>query len=120
MNNKNRNKGINFKAKENLRKNAELRQKNTKFIKLQPNEKGVLQFDPEKMTPTVAEYNGTKTQRYQYTVTEPNSESNQEKYLTEGKQTSEEIDSHLTEGHTLLKIQRFGLGKDTRYHVIPA
>jgi hypothetical protein len=52
------------KAKENLRKNAELRQKNSNFIKLQPGEKTVLQFHPEKMTPTVAEYNGTKTQRY--------------------------------------------------------
>jgi hypothetical protein len=110
---------LSAKAKENLRKNAELRQKNSKFIKLQPSEKKLLQFDPEKMTPTVAEYNGTKTQRYQYTVTEPNSGSNHEKYLTVGKQTSEEIDSHLSEGHTLLKIQRFGLGKDTRYHVIP-
>jgi hypothetical protein len=108
------------KAKENLRKNAELRQKNSKYIKLQPGEKKVLQFDPEKMTPTVAEYNGTKTQRYQYTVTEPNSGSSQEKYLTVGKQTSEEIDSHLSKGYRLLKIQRFGLGKDKRYYVIPA
>ena len=55
---------------------------------------------------------------YRYTVTEPNSED-QEKYLEVGKQTSEEIDSHLSEGHMELKLQRFGLGKDTRYHVIP-
>ena len=47
-----------------------------------------------------------------------NNES-QEKYLEVGKQTSEEIDSHLSEGHMQLKLQRFGLGKDTRYHVIP-
>ena len=103
--------GLSPKAKENLRRNAELRQKNSKYIKLQPSEKTVLQFDPEKITPTVAEYNGTKTQRYQYTVIEPNSGSNQEKYFTVSKRTSEEIDSHLSEGHTLLKIQRFGLGK---------
>ena len=67
-----------------------------------------------------AEFNGKKSQRYQYTVTDPNSGSNQKKYLTVGKQTSEDIDSNLSEGHTLVKIQRFGLGKDTRYHVIPA
>ena len=108
------------KAKENLRKNAELRQKNSKFIKLQPGEKTVLEFNPEKIEQTEAEFNGRKTQRYQYTVTEPNSDSNQERYLTVGKRTSEDIDSHLSEGHTLLKIQRFGLGKDTRYHVTPA
>src|ERR671921_2213353 len=108
------------KAKENLRKNAELIQKNSKYIKLQPGEKTVLQFNPEKTEQTEAEFNGKKSQRYQYTVTEPNSGSNQEKYLTVGKRTSEDIDSHLSEGHTLLKIQRFGLGKDTRYHIISA
>ena len=67
-----------------------------------------------------AEFNGRKTQRYQYTVSEPNSGSNHEKYLTVGKRTSKEIDSYLSEGHILLKIQRFGLGKDTCYHVTPA
>jgi hypothetical protein len=109
------------KAKENLQRNAQLRQKDSKFIKLQPGEKRILQFDPEKIEQIEAEFNGRKTQRYQYTVTEPNSSSNQEeKYLTVGKRTSEEIDSYLMEGHSLLKIQRFGLGKDTRYHVIPA
>src|SRR5919108_4083308 len=107
------------KAKENLQKIAELRQKSSKFIKLQPNEKGVLQFNAEKIEQTEAEFNGRKTQRYKYAVTEPNSGSNQEKYLTVGKRTSADIDSHLSEGHTLLKIQRFGLGKDTRYHVMP-
>jgi hypothetical protein len=107
------------KAIENLQKNAELRQKDNKFIKLQPSEKRVLQFNPEKIEQVEAEFNGKKTMRYRYTVTEPDNKS-QEKYLEVGKQTSEEIDSHLSEGHMLLKIQRFGLGKDTRYHVIPA
>jgi hypothetical protein len=103
-----------------LQRNAESRQKDSKFIKLQPSEKTVLQFYPEKIEQTEAEFNGHKTQRYQYTVTEPNSDNNKEKYLTVGKRTSEEIDSYLLDGHNLLKIQRFGLGKDTRYHVIPA
>jgi hypothetical protein len=108
------------KAKENLQRNAELRQKDSKFIKLQPGEKRVLQFNPEKIEQTEAEFNGRKTPRYQYAVRDPNSGTNQEKYLTVGKRTSEEVDSYLMEGHNLLKIQRFGLGKDTRYHVIPA
>ena len=106
------------KTKENLQKNAELRQKDNKFIKLQPGEKRVLLFNPEKIQQVEAEFSGRKTMRYRYTVTEPNSED-QEKYLEVGKQTSEEIDSHLSEGHMQLKLQRFGLGKDTRYHVIP-
>jgi hypothetical protein len=109
------NQALSPKAKENLQKNAELRQKDNKFIKLQPSEKRVLQFNAEKIEQTEAEFNGRKTQRYRYTVTEPNNGS-QEKYLEVGKRTSEDIDSNLSEGHTLLKIQRFGLGKDTRYH----
>jgi hypothetical protein len=54
-----------------------------------------------------------------YTVIEPNN-GNQEKVLEVGKRTSQEIDSHLGGGRTLLIVQRFGLGLDTRYHIIPA
>ena len=50
--------------------------KNSKYIKLQPSEKTVLQFNPEKIEQTDVEFNGTKTQRYQYIVTERNSGSN--------------------------------------------
>jgi hypothetical protein len=107
------------KAKENLQRNAELRQKDNKFVKLQPSEKKVYQFNPEKIEQVEAEFNGKKSQRYRYAVIDPNNGS-QEKYLEVGKRTSEDIDSTLSEGYTLLKIQRFGLGKDTRYHVSPA
>jgi hypothetical protein len=108
------------KAKENLQRNAELRQKDNKFVKIEPSEKKILQFNPEKIEQVEAEFNGKKSQRYRYTVTDPNDSSNQEKYLEVGKRTSEDIDAYLSEGKTLLKIQRFGLGKDTRYHVTPA
>jgi hypothetical protein len=108
------------KAKENLRKNAELRRKDSKFIRLQPGKKRIFQFDAEKIEQKEDEFNGKKTQRFYYIVTEPNSGIDQERYLPVGKQTSESIDSYLAEGHSLLKIQRFGLGKDTRYHVTPA
>jgi hypothetical protein len=101
-------KELSEKAKENLRKNAESRSKDSKFIKAQAGEKMVLNFDAEKMDRVPAEFNGRKTIRYRYTVTEPNNGS-QEKYLEVGKRISEDIDSYLSEGHTLLKIQRFGL-----------
>ena len=102
-----------------MKRNAELREKDNKFIKLEPSEKLALEFNPEKIQPVEAEFNGKKTQRYRYTVTDPNG-NKQEKWLEVGKRTSEDIDGYLREGHTLLKIQRFGLGKDTRYHVTPA
>ena len=114
------NQALSPKAKENLQRNAELREKDNKFIKLQPSEKKVYQFNPEKIEQVEAEFNGKKSQRYRYTVTDPGNDSNQEKYLEVGKRTSEDIDAYLSEGKTLLKIQRFGLGKDTRYHVTPA
>jgi hypothetical protein len=108
---------LSSKAKDNLQRNAESRQKDNKFIKLQPSEKKVYRFNPEKIEQVQAEFNGKKSIRYRYTVIDSSDSSNQEKYLEVGKRTSEDIDAYLSEGKTLLKIQRFGLGKDTRYHV---
>ena len=110
------------KAKENLQRNAELRQRDNKFIKLQSGDKKILQFFPEKIEQVQSEFNGKKSMRFRYTVIEEegNNGINQERYLEVGKRTSEEIDSFLIEGTTKLKIQRFGSGMDTRYHVIPA
>jgi hypothetical protein len=110
---------LSTKAKENLQRNAEVRQRDNKFIKLQSGEKKILQFFPEKIEQVEAEFNGKKTMRFRYTVIEEGS-SNQEKSLEVGKKTSEEIDSFLMETTTKLKVQRFGSGIDTRYHVIPA
>ena len=105
------------KAKENLRKNAESRHSDGRFMKLQPGEKKNLQINPEGIRQTIAEFNGIKTKRYEYPAIDLASGNNQEKYLTVGKRTSEDIDSFLLEGQTKLKIQRLGLGKDTRYHI---
>ena len=80
----------------------------------------MLEFNAEKIEPVEAEFNGKKSQRYRYTVTDPNNGNKQDKYLEVGKRTSEDIDQYLIEGQTSLKIQRLGLGKDTRYHVTPA
>jgi hypothetical protein len=109
---------LSTKARENLQRNAEVRQRDNKFIKLQPGEKKILQFFPEKIEQVEAEFNGKKSMRFRYTVIEEG--TTQEKYLEVGKRTSEEIDSFLLEGTTKLKVQRFGSGVDTRYHVIPA
>ena len=75
-------------------------------------------FDAEKVEPVEMEFDGKNVQRFQYTVKDPN--TGQEKYWTVSKRTSAQIDAFLGEGHNLLKIQRFGLGKDTRYHIIPS
>jgi hypothetical protein len=103
------------KAMENLRRNAESRQNESKFVKLQPGEKKNVLINPDGIRQTIAEFNGTKTKRYEYPVIDLGSGSNQEKYLTVGKRTSEDIDAFLLEGQNRLKIQRLGLGKDTHY-----
>jgi hypothetical protein len=77
-----------------------------------------LQFNPEKIEQVEAEFNGKKSMRFRYTVMEEG--SNQEKYLEVGKRTSEDIDSFLMEGASKLKVQRFGSGTDTRYHILAA
>jgi hypothetical protein len=56
--------------------------------------------------------------RFRYTVMEDG--SGDEKYLEVGKRTSEDIDTFLLEGANKLKVQRFGSGTDTRYHIIAA
>jgi hypothetical protein len=111
-------KKLSEKAKENLRRNEELRRNSSKFQSVQPGEKFVGMFNPEKMEPVEQEFDGKKVQRFQYTIQDPN--TGLEKYWIVSKRTSEQIDAFLMEGHNLLKIQRLGSGNDTRYNIFPA
>ena len=72
-----------------------------------------------KIQPVEKEFDGRKVQRFQYIIQDPNNPEN-EKYWTVSKRTSEQIDAYLSEGHSLLKIQRIGAGKETRYNIMPA
>ena len=96
---------------------AEWRREGSKFLTLQPGEFCKL-FDREKMIPVEKVFDGKLVQRIQYVVTDPN--TGQEKYWEVGKRTSEQINEFLNKGHNLLKVQRFGSGKDTRYNIFPA
>src|SRR5215207_9380580 len=75
--------GLSPKAKEVLQRNAELRQRYSKFIKIGSGEKKVLQFNPEKIEQVEAEFNGKKSMRFRYTVIEEGTD--QEKYVIEYK-----------------------------------
>ena len=115
----NRQSELSERARQNLQRNADLRNSGiNKYFNPLPGDKAALLFDAEKVEPVEMEFDGKKVQRFQYTVKDPN--TGQEKYWTVSKRTSEQIDAFLSEGHNLLKIQRFGLGKDTRYHIIPS
>jgi hypothetical protein len=110
---------LSIKAKENLQRIAESRKKDSQFIKLEPGEKTTLHFDPEKIEPVDVEFEGKKSIRYQYTVTDPN-ETDKSKYFTVSKRNSALIDTYLAEGQSILKIHRIGAGKDTQYAITPA
>jgi hypothetical protein len=104
-------------AKAIIQENIEARQQSSKFVKMQPGEKKVFQFVPEKTEQVVADFNGKKALRFRYTVIEE--DGDQEKYFEVSKRTSEDIDTFLMEGHTRLKISRSGSGVDTRYLIVP-
>jgi hypothetical protein len=108
------------KAKEIIQRNIEARQQSSKFVKLQPGEKKVFSFVPEKTEQVEeAEFNGKKSLRFRYTVIEDGGCGDQEKYFEVSKRPSEDIDALLLEGHTRLRISRSGLGVDTRYLPVP-
>src|SRR5205807_5373798 len=88
-------KELSQKALENLRKNEELRRKASEFLSLQPGEKFLGLFDPEKFEPVIQEFDGKKVQRFQYMIKDPN--TGQEKFWRISKRVSEQIDAFLIE-----------------------
>ena len=108
------------KTKENLRRNEESRNQQSKYVKLQSGEKMVLHFDIERIEPVEMEFDGKKTIRYQYNVIDPNRPDQTEKYITFSKRNSAQVDTLLSEGQTILKVHRIGAGKDTQYMFTPA
>ena len=109
---------LSAEAKAVIQRNIEARQQSSKFVKLLPGEKKVLQFVPEKIEQTEAEFNGKKSLHFRYTVIEEGSD--QEKYFEVSKMASADIDTLLLKGYTKLEIMRSGSGRDTRYIPIPA
>lgn len=51
-------------------------------------------------------YNGQAIKKIRFIVTEPNADSNSEKYFDVGKRSARLIIAKLKEGHTLLKLER--------------
>ena len=93
------NQELSEKAKTNLQRNAELREKDNIYFSPQPGEKSIWIFDAEKVEPMEKEFEGKKVQRFQYTIKDPN--TGKEKYWTAFKRASEQIDASLSEGHCI-------------------
>lgn len=118
------NHGLSDKARENLRRNTELRTtrrtKGNTLLILRDGEEVIRIFNPEQIEPQEIDYdgNGEKTQKFDYTVTDPN--TGKTEVFRASLRTSGDIDALLSEGHLLLKIRREGSGKyDTRYYITP-
>jgi hypothetical protein len=79
-----------------------------------------LHFNQERMGPVEVEFDGKKSIRYQYNVTDPNDPEQSEKFFTVSKRNSVQIDTYLAEGQSILKVDRIGAGKDTQYVIRPA
>jgi hypothetical protein len=76
----------------------------------------ILRFLTEKKIEEVEKtYNGQMIKKIRFIVTDPNEENKSEKYFDVGKRSARLIISKLKEGHTLLKIERIGSGKETLY-----
>ena len=56
------------KARQNLQRNTELRNKDSKLFNPQPGEKSMWIFDAEKIQPVEKEFDGKKVQRFQYII----------------------------------------------------
>ena len=100
-------------AKQNLDSNTELWKAESKYIRLEPGETVVLQFNPEK----IKHVEGQFGIRISYAVIDPNYSDKGEKKFETGKLTSKQIDSLLRQGKTTLQITRSGEGKETSYTV---
>ena len=118
------NKDLSDKAQENLRRNADLRTKRKmmmpdNLLVLRDGEEAIRIFNPEQIDQQEIDYdgNGEKVQKFDYTVTDPNTGKIQ--IFRASPKTSRDFDSLLTEGHRLLKIIRKGSGLKTRYHITP-
>ena len=65
------NQELSEKARTNLQRNAELREKDNIYFNPQPGEKSIWIFDAEKVEPVEKEFDGKKVQRFQYTIKDP-------------------------------------------------
>jgi hypothetical protein len=72
METENRQSQLSERARQNLQRNTELRNKETRFFNPQPGDKAAFLFNAEKVEPVEIEFDGKKVQRFQYTVKDPN------------------------------------------------
>jgi hypothetical protein len=110
----------------NLNEIDEVLSRDSRYVRIDPGSSKVLQFILERKIEQVERpyTNGQINKRIRFVVIEPgssnkNNSDHQEKFFEVGRRSARLIIAKLKEGHTLLKIERVGSGKDTLYVPTP-
>ena len=91
------------------------------YVKLQAGEERTFRFNPDKIELVDNEFNGKKTKRVEYKVTDPDNEDDEgEKTLSMAITFAKRINRYLRKGRNLLEIERIGSGLDTDYQISTA
>jgi len=106
-------------AQKRFQEIEELREKQSKFMKLQSGETRIIQFDPEKVNPSDDTFDGKVTKRVHYEVTDPKSPLDV-KILPMSLTNAAKINALLKKGYALLEIERKGADRNTTYTFTPA
>ena len=108
--------GYNEQEQNNLNEIEELLNKSSIYVSIGPGEKATLRFLTQKKIQEIEkQYNGQILKKIRFVVIDVNTGSSQEKFFDLGRRSARLIIAKLKEGHTLLKIERIGSGKDTLY-----
>jgi hypothetical protein len=100
----------------NITEIEELLDNYNEYVSIEPGGSMILQFILKRKIEEVEKtYNGQTVKKIRFIVIEQNSNNKKEKSFYVGRRSARLIIAKLKEGHTLLKIERLGSGKDTLY-----
>jgi hypothetical protein len=100
----------------NINEIEELLDNYNEYVSIEPGGSKILQFILKRKIEEVEKtYNGQTVKKIRFIVIEQNSNNKKEKAFYVGRRSARLIIAKLKEGHTLLKIERIGSGKDTLY-----
>src|SRR5215216_4929672 len=100
----------------NLSEIEQVLNRSSQYVRIEPGDSKILHFVlGRKIEEVEKPYNGQLFKRISFTVMEPENNDSSEKFFEVGRRSARLIIAKLKEGHTMLKIERMGSGKDTLY-----
>jgi hypothetical protein len=103
-------------VKNNISEIKKLLDASSQYVNIPAGGKSVLQFLPQRGINEVEKtYNNQPVKKIRFIVIDSNSGSNSEKFFDVGRRSARLILDKVEAGHTTLRIERIGSGKDTLY-----